>query len=66
VIIGRGTKRTVYVIDEKGIAREQQVQVGLASWERSEIVSGVNEGQQVITSLNAKGLADGVLVKVKP
>src|SRR5262245_57121605 len=42
VIIGRGTKRTVYVVDEKGFAREHQVQVGLTSWERSEIVSGVN------------------------
>ena len=66
VIVGRGTKRTVYVVDEKGFARERQVQVGLTSWERSEIITGVNEGQQVISSLNAKDLADGVLVKVKP
>jgi len=65
VIVGRGTKRTVYVV-EGGVAKEHQVQVGLNSWERSEIVSGVSDGQQVISSLNAKGLADGVPVKVKP
>ncbi|HEY8206295.1 MAG TPA: efflux RND transporter periplasmic adaptor subunit [Myxococcaceae bacterium] len=65
VIVGRGTKRTVYVV-ENGLAKEHQVQVGLTSWERSEIVSGVSDGQEVISSLNAKGLADGVPVKVKP
>jgi HlyD family secretion protein len=61
VIVGRGTKRTVYVVED-GKAREQPVQVGLSSWERSEIVSGVSEGQEVISSLNAKGLANGVPV----
>jgi HlyD family secretion protein len=65
VIVGRGTKRTVYVV-ENGVAKEHQVQVGLNSWERSEIVSGVSEGQPVISSLNAKGLAEGVPVKVNP
>jgi len=61
VIVGRGIKRTVYVV-ENGKAKEQPVQVGLTSWERSEIVSGVSEGQEVISSLNVKGLADGVPV----
>ncbi|HVE87603.1 MAG TPA: HlyD family efflux transporter periplasmic adaptor subunit, partial [Myxococcales bacterium] len=63
VIVGRGTRRTVFVV-ENGVAREKPVQVGLASWERSEILSGVSEGQEVVSSLNAKGLADGVPVKV--
>ena len=61
VIVGRGIKRTVYVVAD-GKAKEQPVQIGLTSWERSEIVSGVSEGQEVISSLNAKGLADGVPV----
>jgi HlyD family secretion protein len=64
VIVGRGTKRTVYVV-EGGLAKERQVQVGLSSWERSEITSGVKEGEEVISSLNVKGLADGVPVKVE-
>jgi len=62
VIVGRGTRRTVFVV-EGGKAKEHAVQVGLASWDRSEIVSGVNEGQEVISSLNVKGLADGVPVR---
>src|SRR5262245_51671422 len=61
VIVGRGTRRTVYVV-ENGVAKEHVAQVGLSSWERSEIVSGVTEGQEVISSLNTKGLAEGVAV----
>lgn len=63
VIVGRGTKRTVYVV-EGGMAKERQLQVGLNSWERSEVASGVQEGEEVISSLNVKGLADGAPVKV--
>ena len=61
VIVGRGTKRTVFVVDN-GRAREQEVQIGLSSWERTEIVSGLNEGDRVVADLNAKGLADGMPV----
>jgi HlyD family secretion protein len=61
VIVGRGTKRLVYVI-ENGAARERPVQVGISSWERTEITGGLAEGDRVVASLNAKGLADGVPV----
>jgi HlyD family secretion protein len=63
VIIGRGTKRSVYVIED-GVARERPIQIGIASWERTEIVSGLREGDKVVSELNAKGLADGVRVDV--
>ena len=53
VIIGRGTKRSVYLIDQ-GVARERPIQIGMSSWERTEIAS--------VANLNAKGLADGVPV----
>lgn len=61
VIVGRGTKRSVYAVDQ-GVARERTIAIGMSSWERTEIVSGVAEGSLVITNLNAKGLADGVPV----
>jgi len=60
-VVGRGTKRTVYVV-EGGVARERPVQIGLTNWERSEILSGLSEGEKVIATLNATGLADGVPV----
>jgi HlyD family secretion protein len=62
VIIGRGTKRSVYVI-AGGIARARSVEPGLSSWERTEIVSGVNEGDVVVATLNVQGLADGMPVR---
>ena len=62
VIIGRGTKRSVYVV-AGGIARARSVETGLSSWERTEIVSGLSEGDVVVGTLNVQGLADGMPVK---
>jgi HlyD family secretion protein len=62
VIIGRGTKRSVYLIAD-GSARARSVQIGLSSWERTEIVSGLNEGDVVVGTLNVQGLADGMPVR---
>ncbi len=61
VIIGRGTKRSVYLIDQ-GVVHERPIQIGMSSWERTEIASGLAEGDRVVANLNAKGLADGVPV----
>jgi len=62
VIIGRGTKRSVYLIDQ-GVARERPIQIGMSSWERTEVASGLTQGDRVVANLNAKGLADGVPVQ---
>ncbi len=65
VVIGRGTKRSLYVVDN-GVVRERSIQIGMSSWERTEVVSGVSEGDVVVSTLNVKGLADGAAVQVKP
>jgi HlyD family secretion protein len=62
VIVGRGAKRSVYVI-ASGIARARSIQIGLSSWERTEIVSGLGEGDVVVATLNVQGLADGMRVR---
>lgn len=64
VIIGRGTKRSVFVIEE-GVARDRAIQVGISSWERTEIVSGLREGDRVVATLNEKSLVDGAPVQGK-
>lgn len=61
VVIGRGTKRSVYVI-EQNVARERNIEIGISSWERTEVVSGLREGERVVATLNTKGLADGLPV----
>ena len=44
--------------------RSRPVEVGLTNWDRSEIVSGVALGDEVVATLNDKGLEDGVTVQV--
>ncbi|MCG3172973.1 MAG: Multidrug resistance protein MdtA [Myxococcota bacterium] len=62
-VIGKGETREVYAIREN---RTQKIRVatGLANWERTEILSGLSAGEQVIVSLNAEGLAPGKLVEI--
>jgi HlyD family secretion protein len=62
VIIGRGAKRNVYKIVE-GHAKLTPVEVGLSNWDRTEILSGVTTGDEVVATLNIKELEDGVAVK---
>lgn len=65
VIVGRGVKRSVYRIED-GIARERPVEIGMASWDRTEITSGLAEGDKVVASLDVQGLADGMPVVANP
>jgi HlyD family secretion protein len=60
-IVGRGAKRTVFKL-ENGFAKVVPVEVGLSNWDRSEIISGLSVGDQVVATLNAKELADGIPV----
>ena len=54
----------VYVV-EKGKAKKQKITKGAEGIERTEITDGVKEGEQVIISLEAKGLRDGKKVKIR-
>lgn len=67
LIVGRGVSRHVFLLVPEGKlhrARKQSVQVGLSNWERSELLHGVQVGDLLVSSLNEKGLDDGVLVSV--
>lgn len=52
-----------YVI-QGGRVVERRVQAGIGNWEHREIVSGLSEGEQFVTSVAAKGLKPGVRVRV--
>ncbi len=60
VIIGRGAERSVFRIDA-GVLHKVPVEVGLSNWERTEVVSGLSEGDRVVASLDSPGLKDGVI-----
>jgi HlyD family secretion protein len=54
----------VYVFDGNGQrVRAQTVQIGLRNWEYTEVVSGLKEGERVVTTVDRAGLADGVAAK---
>jgi HlyD family secretion protein len=40
-----------------------EVVTGLSNWQFTEILQGLEEGQQIVTSIDIDGLADGVVVK---
>lgn len=56
-------ERFAYVL-EKGRAARRTIVPGLGNWNTREIVSGLKEGETVITSVSMKELKDGVKVKV--
>ena len=56
---------SVYVVvNSQAVTRA--IKSGLSNWQYTEVLSGLEKGDQVITSLDAKGLSDGVAVQIRP
>lgn len=64
VVIGRGVERSVFQID-KGILKKKTFHPGLTSWERTEVLDGLEAGAEVVSSLNVKGLEEGARAVAK-
>jgi HlyD family secretion protein len=45
-----------------GILEERKVTTGLANWEYTEVLSGLAEGDQIVSSLDRAGVKAGVRV----
>jgi HlyD family secretion protein len=58
-----GTAGTVMVVDDKSVAHEVKVTIGIRGSARTQIVSGLNGGETVVTEGNY-GLPDGTKVAV--
>lgn len=55
----------VFVVDDKNIAKRRQVETGLSDDRMTEIVTGVKEGEKVVT-VGQFRLSDGDAVKIVP
>lgn len=44
---------------------ELEVSTGLSNWQFTEVLDGLNQGQQIVISIDREGLADGVVVKIE-
>ncbi len=54
----------VYVLDaDSGVLVQREVRIGTSNWDHTEIVDGLNEGEQVVTTVEREGLADGLAVR---
>jgi HlyD family secretion protein len=51
------------LVARKGKAVEHDIVTGLKNWEWTEVLEGVAEGDQVITSVDRQGVREGALVK---
>ena len=51
-------------IAEKGVAKEKKIKTGLSNWDTSEVMEGLREVDEVITSLEIKKFTDGTKIKV--
>jgi HlyD family secretion protein len=63
-LMERDAKKFVYVVSGGKIAR-RDVTVGVSNWDRTEILSGVSPGEDVVTSLEIKDLAPGSRVGIR-
>ncbi len=55
---------SVYVFDaDAGKVRLRKIKKGLANWEFTEVLAGVKAGEQIVTSIDREGLADGAKAK---
>ena len=58
--------KRVYIYDPVNqVLEEREIVKGLANWKFTEIQSGLNAGDQVVTSVDREGVEDGVFAKIE-
>lgn len=56
----------VYLYDpDLGTIREVTIRTGLANWQHTEVVEGLEQDQQIVISIDREGLGDGASVKIE-
>ena len=56
-------KRVLVYRPDDGVLEERTVTTGLANWDRTEITSGLSEGEQIVMSLDQAGVKAGALAR---
>ena len=52
----------VLLFGGNGVLEERKVKTGLSNWEYAEVLSGLEEGDRVVSSLDREGVKAGVSV----
>lgn len=56
----------VLLFGSKGVLEERKVTTGLSNWEYAEVLSGLAEGDRIVSSLDQAGVKAGVRVEPEP
>ena len=64
-LVLKGNQTVIFTVDEENRARQREVELGIENSNYVEILSGVKEGEVVITKGNTL-VSDGTLVRVVP
>lgn len=56
----------VLVADENDELQERKLTLGLSNWEYAEVLSGLREGERIVSSLDRPGVAAGAKVMAEP
>ena len=56
---------SVYLINSDGTISEKEIEVGLSNWQVTEVLNGLSIDDQIVLSIDRKGLGDGVKVTVE-
>lgn len=59
-----GQKVFIYEKDDKTIYKKD-VTTGLSNWKYTEILEGLEQGEQIVTSIDRDGVVDGAAVKIE-
>lgn len=50
----------VLVLDNSGILKERTIKTGLMNWKYTEVLAGLTEGEQIVTSVGREGVKNGI------
>jgi HlyD family secretion protein len=50
---------------QDNLLHSRKVETGLANWKLTEVVSGLTEGEQVVSTIDRNGVEDGALAKIE-
>lgn len=57
--------KRVLVATDKNVVESRTIRPGIGNWEFTEVLEGLKEGEQVITSIDREGVAEGARVRVE-
>lgn len=59
-----GQRVLVYSKEDK-LLHSRKIEIGLSNWKLTEVASGLKEGEQIVSSVDRKGVEDGALAKLE-